>query len=88
MNEPSYRKKHGIKTTKIELQEIHCSPREQTWLKEIQEIVTETSTMSTKDWQDKNLFSTILMFLHSFKIGYYILVYFCSFIKHTMCFCL
>ena len=57
MNEPSYRKKHGIKTTKIELQEIHCSPREQTWLKEIQEIVTETSTMSTKDWQDKNLFS-------------------------------
>ncbi len=75
MNEPSYRKKHGIKTTKIELQEIHCSPREQTWLKEIQEIVTETSTMSTKDWQDKNLFSTILMFLHSFKTGYYILVY-------------
>jgi len=75
MNELSYRKKYGIKTTKIELQEIHCSPREQAWLKEVQEIVIETSTMSREDWQNKNLFSTILMFLHSFKSGYYILVY-------------
>ena len=34
-----------------------------------------TSTMSEKDWQDKNLFSTILMLIHSFKTGYYILYY-------------
>lgn len=29
MNEKSYREKHGIKTKKISLNEIHCSPREQ-----------------------------------------------------------
>ena len=75
MNELSYRKKYGIKTTNIELNEIHCSPREQAWLKEYQEIVTETSTMNKQDWMDRNLFSTILMVLHSFKAGYYILVY-------------
>ena len=75
MNEKSYRQKHGIKTTNIELNEIHCSPREQAWLKEYQEIVTETSTMNKQDWRDRNLFSTILMVLHSFKTGYYILVY-------------
>ena len=31
--------------------------------------------MNKQDWRDRNLFSTILMVLHSFKTGYYILVY-------------
>ena len=28
MNELDYKKKHGIKSTRIKLKEIHCSPRE------------------------------------------------------------
>ena len=75
LNEQSYRKKHGIKTLKIELQETHCSPKEQEWLKEYQEIVVETSTMSKEDWKKRNLFSVVLMVLHSFKVGFYIMNY-------------
>lgn len=75
LNEQSYRKKHGIKTLKIELQETHCSPKEQEWLKEYQEIVIETSTMSKKDWKKRNLFSVVLMVIHSFKVAFYIMNY-------------
>ena len=75
LNELSYRKKHGIKTVKIELQETHCSPKEQEWLKEYQEIVVETSTMSKKDWKKGNLFAVVLMVVHSFKVGFYIMNY-------------
>ena len=75
LNEKSYRKKYGIKTKKIELLETHCSPKEQKWLKEYQEIVVETSTMSQEDWKKRNLFSVALMTLHSFKLGFYVMNY-------------
>jgi len=75
LNEKPYRDKYGIKTKKIELLETHCSPKEQEWLKEYQEIVIGTSTMSTDDWKRRNLFSIALMVLHSFKSGFYIMNY-------------
>ena len=75
LNEKAYKKKYGIKTLNIELQETHCSPKEQKWLKEYQEIVIETSSMTTKDWKSRNLFSVSLMVMHSFKVGFYIMNY-------------
>ena len=74
-NEESYRKKYGIKSTKIKLNEIHCTPRDQSWLQEFQEIVTETFTMSAEDWKQRNTFSVALMLLHSFKVGFYFFIY-------------
>ena len=76
LNEDAYRKKHKIKTKKIELLETHCSPKDQKWLKEYQEIVVETSTMTQEDWKKRNLFSVSLMLLHSFKAGFYLMNYF------------
>ena len=81
LNEKGYRKKHGIKSTKIQLNEIHSSPREQTWLNEYQEIVTETSSMTKKDWQQRSIFSIILILFHSFKLGFYFLNYFINELK-------
>jgi len=75
LNEEAYRKKHKIKTKKIELLETHCSPKEQEWLKEYQEIVIETSSMTKEDWKKRNLFSVVLMVLHSFKVGFYLMNY-------------
>jgi len=75
LNEDAYRKKHKIKTKKIELLETHCSPKDQEWLKEYQEIVVETSSMTEEDWKKRNLFSVTLMVLHSFKIGFYLMNY-------------
>ena len=74
-NEDSYRKKHGIKTKKIELLETHCSPKQQKWLREYQEIVVETSSMTKEDWKKRNLFSAVLMAIHSFKLGFYLMYY-------------
>ena len=75
LNEEAYKKKHKIKTKKIDLLETHCSPKSQTWLKEHQEIVVETSTMTKEDWKKRNLFSVTLMLLHSFKVGFYLMNY-------------
>ena len=76
LNELDYRKKHGIISTLIKLNEIHCSPRDQEWLQEYQEIVTQTSTMTEEDWKKRNLFSIILILIHSFKLGFYYLTFF------------
>jgi len=81
LNEKAYRKKFGIKSTLIKLNEIHCSPREQRWLEEFQEIVTETSSMSKDDWASRNTFSVILMLMHSFKLGFYFINYFMNELK-------
>jgi radical SAM superfamily enzyme YgiQ (UPF0313 family) len=75
MNEKHYRDKFKIKTTQIKLHEIHCSPREQKWIQEFQEIVTSTKSMPQKDWEKSNLFAVTMMVLHSFKTFYYILYY-------------
>jgi len=75
LNEKSYRLKFGIKSTKIKLNEIHCSPRDQSWLQEYQEIVTSTNTMTQEDWKKRNVFSVALMLLHSFKLGFYFFIY-------------
>lgn len=79
--EKAYRKKFGIKSTLIKLNKIHCSPREQEWLEEFQEIVTETATMSKDDWVKRNTFSVILMLMHSFKLGIYFINYFMNELK-------
>lgn len=81
MNEDAYRKKHGIISKTIKLNEIHCSPREQEWLKEYQDIVVGTNTMTTNDWKRRNIFSVVLMTLHSFKTGFYFLNYFMNELK-------
>jgi hypothetical protein len=75
MNEKSYREKHGIETKKISLNEIHCSPREQKWINEYQEIVVATNSMSKKQWQKSNVFAVIMMVLHSFKTAFYVIYF-------------
>ncbi len=70
-----YQKKFGIVTKKTQINEIHCSPRKQTWLKEFQEIVIQTNTMSISDWRKMTVYSLFTMLLHSMKVGFFILSY-------------
>lgn len=70
-----YQDKFGIKTTKIKLNEIHCSPRLKSWITEYQEIITSTSTMTKHDWQRMTIYSLALMLLHSMKAGLYVMAY-------------
>jgi hypothetical protein len=73
--DPIYRKKFGIKTTKIELLEIHCTPRPDSWIKEYQEIVTSTNSMTEEDWRYMIVFSWTVMLLHSLNLGVFVMWY-------------
>ena len=70
-----YQKKFGIVTKRTQLNEIHCSPRDQKWLKEFQEIVIQTNAMSINDWRKMTTYSILTMLLHSMKIGFFVLAY-------------
>jgi len=71
----TYQALHGIKSVSIELTEIHISPREPGWAKEIEEIVVETNSMSRQDWKNMLCFSWATMLFHSLKIAFYILAF-------------
>lgn len=75
MNEEAYRNKYKIITKQIKLHETHCSPKDQKWIDEVQEIVVGTYSMTQEDWKKRNLFSVTLMVLHSFKAAFYIMNY-------------
>jgi radical SAM superfamily enzyme YgiQ (UPF0313 family) len=70
-----YQDKYKIKTKKIALNEIHCSPRPIGWTKEYQEIVIQNYSMTVDDWRNMTKFSILTMLLHSMKLGYFILAY-------------
>ena len=70
-----YQDKYKIKTKKIALNEIHCSPRPIGWTTEYEEIVIQSYSMTVDDWRIKTKFSTFTMLLHSMKLGYFILAY-------------
>ena len=73
MNERSYREKYKIVTKQIKLHETHCAPKDQKWINEVQEIIVGTYSMTQEDWKKRNLFSIVLMTMHSFKVGFYII---------------
>lgn len=70
-----YQEKFKILTTKIKLNEIHCSPRDADWTREFQHIVTQTYSMSCADWRAMTKYSLATMLLHSMKAGIYVLAY-------------
>lgn len=80
-NEEYYRKKHKIVSKKIKLNEIHCSPREQDWLQEYQDIVISNSSMTIDDWKKRNVFSVLIIVIHSLRLGFYFLFYFIDTLK-------
>jgi putative methyltransferase len=75
MGDPGYQEKFGIVTKRIELREIHGSVRDEAWIKEYQDIIVETQSMSNRDWRRMTRFATISMLLHSMKFGFFIMGY-------------
>jgi len=71
MNEKQYREKYKIKTLLIELSTL----RDNSSMKENLEVVVETYSMTKTDWKKMNLFSYLMMIMHSFKVGFYIMNY-------------
>lgn len=75
MGEPEYQARHGIRTRRIELREIHGSIRDAAWVREYQDIVVETGSMPLADWRRMTRLSTVTMLLHSMKLGFFVMSY-------------
>lgn len=57
MADPAYIAKHGIKTVRVPLTEIHGEIRKSEYVTEYEDIVIETATMPMQDWIDCAVYS-------------------------------
>ena len=73
--ESDYQEKFGIRTQRIELNEIHGSVRSRDWVPEFEDVVIATNAMPTEDWRRMLVFSWVTMLLHSLKLGFFALAY-------------
>ena len=75
MADPAYRERFGIRLQRIELREIHGSIRDASWVREVQDIVIGTASMSNADWRRMTRLSTLTMLLHSMKAGFFVMTW-------------
>lgn len=68
MADSSYIKKHGIKTVRVPLTEIHGEIRKPQYVVEYEDIVIETNTMSTEDWIECAVYAWEVQLRHVFGI--------------------
>lgn len=74
MGDPEYRKKHGIKTSRIPIFGIHYDPAFN-GVQEYFDIITETATMPKNDWVKSYIFSVILQTFHHLGLVRYFAIY-------------
>lgn len=75
MFEPEYQKRFGIKTNRIELNEIHGAIRYADLTTEYEDIIVTTDSMPLSMWREMVMFSWMTMVLHSLKIGFFVMLY-------------
>lgn len=68
MANPEYIAKHGIKTVRVPLTEIHGQIRDPRFVVELEDVIVETATMSQKDWIECAVFSWETQLEHVFEI--------------------
>jgi putative methyltransferase len=73
MADPEYRRKFGIETQRIELNEIHSTVRKPSWVSEYEHIVVSTHSMPLADWREMAVLSWMTMLMHSLKLGYFVM---------------
>jgi hypothetical protein len=67
MANPEYIAKHGIKTVRVPLAEIHCAIRKPEHVVEYEDIIVQTSSMSMADWIGCCVFSWEMQLKQSFN---------------------
>ena len=75
MAAPEYRAKFKIETTRIPLAEIHGAVRADHLVREFEDIIIRTDSMTTEDWKRMAVLSWVMQVLHSLKMGYFVMVY-------------
>ncbi len=74
MGNDEYRKKHGIKTSKIPSLGIHYNP-DYNGVQEYMDIITETNTMTKAEWVKAYMFSVVLQTFHHLGLTRFFAVY-------------
>jgi len=74
MGDEEYRKKHGIKTSRIPSFGIHYNP-EFSGVQEYMDVITETATMSKEEWVKAFMFSVVLQTFHHLGLTRFFAVY-------------
>lgn len=75
LGDPAYQERFGVKTQRIEINEIHGSLRDPSWVPEYEHIVIQTKSMSTEEWRRMLMFSWFTMVFHSLKVGFFLCGY-------------
>ena len=74
MGNDEYRKKHGIKTSRIPSFGIHYNP-DYNGVQEYMDIITETNTMTKDEWVRAYMFSVVLQTFHHLGLTRFFAVY-------------
>jgi radical SAM superfamily enzyme YgiQ (UPF0313 family) len=72
---PEYLKQYGIKTVQVPIAETHGSIRDTAIETEYEDIIIETSTMSTETWEECAALSWIIQLFYSLKVGHKLVQY-------------
>lgn len=70
-----YQARFGIQTRRIELTEVHSSPRRDGWVKEFEDIVVAHDGLPVADWRRMQMFSWCTMLLHGLKAGFFVMAF-------------
>jgi len=71
MGSIEYQKKHGIKTVKCPLKEVHAVPRLEGIPDEYEDVVVSTDSMPEQDWKKSSVVSWAMQLFHGLKVGFY-----------------
>ncbi len=66
MAKPEYIAKHGIKTVRVPLAEIHCEIRNPEHIVEYEDLIIETNTMTKEEWIECAVYSWVTQLKYSF----------------------
>lgn len=75
MANTEYLSRHGIKTVRAPLAEVHGSIRDAAIEQEYEELVVSTSTMSSENWQKCAVISWLIQLFYSLKVAEQIIQY-------------
>ncbi len=71
MADSSYIEKHGIKTVRVPLTEIHGKVRHPDYVVEYEDVIIETNTMNKSEWIECAIFSWMTQLTHVFGVEFY-----------------
>ena len=68
MSGKNYIAKHGIRTVRVPLAEIHCEIRNPENIVEYEDLIIGTNTMTTEEWMECAVYSWVVQLKHSFGV--------------------